>query len=231
MVSKKMNLTLNTQNGSQELSLELKRLIVAGWVGKDKEALMAHIKELGELGVPAPSRTPTYMNLSPENLTTADQMDVVAPESSGEVECVLFKSGGKVYMGVGSDHTDRDFEQYGIPASKQMCAKPVAPTVWALDEVKDHLDKIILRSYMTVKGERKLYQEGPLGDNLSVLEILEEIPTEDGLGLDDFALYCGTFAAIGGIAFGELFEFEMEDPILNRKITHSYGISVLPQYL
>jgi hypothetical protein len=112
-----------------------------------------------------------------------------------------------------------------------MCAKPIAPKVWDMEEVKDHLDKIVLRSYMTVKGERKLYQEGPLGDNLSVLEILEGIPTDDGLGLDNFALYCGTFPAIGGIAYGELFEFEMEDPVLSRKITHSYGVSVLPQYL
>jgi hypothetical protein len=172
------------------------------------------------------------MNLSPATLSIGGDMEVVGPQSSGEVECVLFKSRGKVYMGVGSDHTDRDFEKYDIPASKQMCAKPVASTVWDMDEVKDHLDQVTLRSWMTVEGERRLYQEGRLGDNLDVLEVLGGIPTEDGLGLDnDFCMYCGTFAAQGGIAYGELFEFEMEDPVLGRKIGHAYRLQALPQYL
>jgi hypothetical protein len=58
------------------------------------------------------------MNLSPALLTASDGMDVVRPESSGEVECAFIKNGDKIYMRVGSDHTDRKFEKYGIAASK-----------------------------------------------------------------------------------------------------------------
>lgn len=231
MMVNRLHLVLQSRKGKEDLIVNLSRLIVAGWVGKDKARLQEHIEELGKLGVPAPSRTPTYMNLSPMIVTTADTVDTVGGQASGEVECVLFRSGGRMYVGVGSDHTDREFEKYGIPASKQMCAKPVAETVWRLEEVRDHLDRIVLRSWMTVEGRRRLYQVGRLGDNLGVMEILEGIPAGDGLPADDFCLFCGTFPALGGIALGERFEFEMEDPVLARSIRHGYRQRVLPQYL
>jgi hypothetical protein len=231
MRSQPLQLTLESAAGHRPLALTIDRLIVAGWVGKNQEAVRKHIEELGELGVPAPSRTPTYMNLSAALLTTDEAMDVVGPESSGEVECVVFGSAGRLYVGVGSDHTDRGFEQYDIPASKQMCTKPVAPAVWDLEEVRDHLDRITLRSWMTAGGKRRLYQEGLLGSNIGVIDLLGGVPADDALGLASFSLFCGTFPAIGGIEIGEMFEFEMEDPVLGRKIGHRYRIRCLPQYL
>jgi hypothetical protein len=231
MISQQLDLTLASAAGESPLALTIDRLIVAGWVGKNKEAVRKHIEELGRLGVPAPSRTPTYMNLSPALLTTAKAMDVVGPESSGEVECVLFGSAGRLYMGVGSDHTDRGFEKYDIPASKQMCAKPVAPVVWDVEEVGTHADRIALRSWTTTDGKRRPYQEGLLASNTGVMDILRGVPAEDRLGLERFALYCGTLPAIGGVGIGEVFEFEMEDPVLGRKIGHRYSIRRLPQYL
>jgi hypothetical protein len=231
MAARELNLTLQTLAGDASLSLTIDRLIVAGWVGKDKEALAKHIEELGRLGVPAPTRTPTYMNLSPSTLTTATEMEVVGAESSGEVECVLIKAGPQIYIGVGSDHTDRAFEKYDIPASKQMCAKPISATVWKMDEVKDHLDEVRMRSWITTGGVRRLYQEGSLSANIDVSQILAGIPTDDHLGLGRFCLFCGTFPALGGIEIAEMFEFEMEDPVLGRRLNHHYRINSLPQYL
>ena len=43
---------------------------------------------------------------------------------------MLIQSGGTLYVGVGSDHTDRKVETYNITASKQMCDKPIAPELW-----------------------------------------------------------------------------------------------------
>jgi hypothetical protein len=42
---------------------------------------------------------------------------------------VLLASGGKTYVTVGSDHTDRKVETYGVTVSKQMCDKPIAAEV------------------------------------------------------------------------------------------------------
>jgi hypothetical protein len=147
------------------------------------------------------------------------------------VECVLFKDGARLYVGVGSDHTDRAMEIHGIPASKQMCAKPVAPVVWRHEDVADHLERLILRSWMTINGVRRVYQEGFLGDNRHIMDILKGIPADDGLGFDGLCLFCGTFEAKGRIAYGECFEFEMEDPILDRRISHFYHLRNLPQYI
>ena len=45
---------------------------------------------------------------------------------------------------------------------------------------------------------------------------------------DGTAMFGGTLAAIGGIRSANRFEFELEDPVLNRRITHAYDIVTLP---
>jgi hypothetical protein len=42
------------------------------------------------------------------------------------------------------------------------------------------------------------------------------------------AMFCGTLAVHGGIAPAEKFEMELEDPVLGRRITHSYRVKTLP---
>jgi hypothetical protein len=172
------------------------------------------------------------MNLAPGILTTGDRMQVVGPSSSGEVECVVITDrDGQRYLGVGSDHTDREFEKFSIPASKQMCGKPVAAAAWPFSEVAGHLEALTLRSWMFKDGRRQLYQEGLLSKNRSLIELLENIPEGSVSAGESFCLFCGTFAAIGGLTYGERFEFELFDPVLERRITHVYAIEVLPQYL
>ena len=41
-------------------------------------------------------------------------------------------------------------------------------------------------------------------------------------------MFCGTLAAHGGVRPTEWFEFEIEDPVLRRSITHAYSVRVLP---
>jgi hypothetical protein len=41
-------------------------------------------------------------------------------------------------------------------------------------------------------------------------------------------MFCGTLAAKGGIRPAPRFTFELEDPVLERKISHSYAIETLP---
>ena len=226
-----VSLLIDRTDGQERVTVSVTRLIVAGWAGRDKDAVAKHIEEFKSLGVPPPTRTPTYMNLSPGIVSTAGLMEVVGPDSSGEVECVVFKTRGRMLIGVGSDHTDRNFEKYGIPASKQMCDKIIAPVVWEYPEVKDHMDRIVLRSWMTKAGDTRLYQEGGLDLNLDIGELMEGMPEDEGFSPDDFCMFCGTFPAIGGIVCGERFGVEMEDPVLGRTIRHSYGIRVLPQHL
>jgi hypothetical protein len=226
-----IDLVVESVDGKHALKFAAQRLICAGWVGSDRKALQAHIDELADHGVPKPTRTPIFLNFSPYLITTSDRIDVVTGESSGEVEFVILKSGERLLVGVGSDQTDRGLEKHSIPGSKQMYAKVMAPIVWPYEEVRDHWDQIVIRSWMTQSGNRRLYQEDSLAAILSAGKLLELLPTDDGLPTDELVLFSGTIATKFGLAFGESFEIEMEDPVLERTIQHGYRIRVLPQYL
>ena len=41
-------------------------------------------------------------------------------------------------------------------------------------------------------------------------------------------MFCGTLAAHGGVRATSEFAFELEDPVLGRKIAHAYRVRTLP---
>src|SRR5688572_33439307 len=102
----------------------IKNLVIAGWTGRNVAALEAHIKELEALGVKRPKSVPIFYRVAASLLTTADAIEVMADKSSGEVEFVLYALDDGMWIGVGSDHTDRKAETIGVTLSKQLCAKP-----------------------------------------------------------------------------------------------------------
>jgi hypothetical protein len=219
--------TLDARGGRTPLTLSIRQAVMAGWTGRDPVARDRHIAELEAIGIARPASTPIYYRVSARRLTTAGRIECTGEDSSGEVEFVLIGSGGRIYVGVGSDHTDRKVEAYGITVSKQMCDKPLAPVVWDLDEIKDHWDAIILRSFAWIGGERVLYQEGKLDGMLAVADLVAGGFGEAGLP-DGCAMFGGTFAAKGGIRPASRFEFEIEDPVLERRIGHAYDVVELP---
>jgi hypothetical protein len=80
---------------------------------------------------------------------------------------------GRIFVGLGSDHTDRKVEAYSVTVSKQMCDKPMAPVLWELEDVAGHWDRMILRAFAWIDGARVLYQEGTLDAMLPVKELIE----------------------------------------------------------
>ncbi|AJP58181.1 hypothetical protein UC34_16850 [Pandoraea vervacti] len=207
------------------VDVALDTLIVAGWAGRDAAAVEHHIAELATLGVRRPSSTPCFYRLAPALLSQDDAIDVVGQTSSGEAECVLVRQGDTLLVSVGSDHTDREVEAYGVTVSKQVCAKPLARDAWHLADVAAHWDRLELRSWVTRDGERRLYQEGTVAGLLSPQELMAKL---GAAGLPSgAAMFCGTLAAIGGVAGGEQFEIELHDPVLGRTIRHRYATQAL----
>lgn len=213
--------------GRAPVSIEVDHLVIAGWAGRDKAAMEHHIKELEALGVKRPATTPTFYRVAANRLTQAPVIECNGPDSSGEAETLIIAHGGKLYVGLSSDHTDRKVEAYGITVSKQMCDKPVGPEIWPFEEVEAHWDKLILRSWLIENGERALYQEGTVASLLSPAEVIAQYT--DGAGLKDgTAILGGTMPAIGGVRAGERFECELVDEVLSRKLTLAYDVAVLP---
>ena len=151
-----LNLSLQSGADTTHRDVPIDDAVVAGWTGRDAAAVEKHIKELEALGVKRPATTPIFYRVSAARLTTDGEIEVVGERSGGEVEFVLLQHGGRMWVGTGSDHTDREVETYGVTVSKQMCDKPLAPVFWAFDELAPHWDQLKLRAHVVDNGARKL---------------------------------------------------------------------------
>jgi hypothetical protein len=211
----------------QERTVDIKDLVIAGWTGRDAAAVEHHIVELEAIGVARPRTVPCFYRVGTNLLTTNPDLDMTGVDSSGEVEFVLVSLEDGLYVGVGSDHTDRKVEAYGVTVSKQMCAKPVSVELWPMAELKDHWDSLMLRSFVTRNGKRELYQEGPVTKMLAPQDLIGRyLNGADKLPVGT-AMYCGTQPVIGTIGGGEKFEVEIEDPVKKRTLKHAYSVRSL----
>jgi Protein of unknown function (DUF2848) len=220
-------LVLHGKDGPMQRDIRVDRLVIAGWTGRDKAALEKHIAELEAVGVKRPATTPIFYRASAARLTTDDSVEALGTASSGEVEFVLLRHEAKLWVGAGSDHTDREVETYGVSVSKQMCDKPVAPDFWSFDDVAAHWDRLTLRAHIVEKGLRSLYQEGSVAAMLDPASLIAQFAGKSGLD-EGTLMYCGTLGASGGIRPAEIFEFELDDPVLKRKLQHRYRVQNLP---
>jgi hypothetical protein len=204
--------------------IEITTLIIAGWTGRDKAAVEHHIAELAAIGVKPPRIVPCFYRVGANLLTTASEIEVAGEDSSGEVEFVLVSAPEALYVGVGSDHTDRKVEAYGVTVSKQMCPKPMGRELWSVEEVGGHWDRLLLRSHVTRKGRRRLYQEGAVDRMLPPRELLARFAGSPEVLAPGTAMFCGTLAVQGEIGGGERFEIELHDSVKNRSLRHEYAI-------
>lgn len=209
-------------------SVVLKQLIIAGWAGRDHATNLHHIEELKALGVAPPRHTPMFYRLGKELLSNRAEIQVAGEHSSGEAEAILVHTNGQRWVGIGSDHTDRKVEAYGVTVSKQMCPKPIGRQLWNYDDIQAHWDELVLRSYTGDGQEMHLYQEGPLKTLLHPEALVDMLHAQGGQLDDGSIMFCGTVAAKGGIRAASAFRVELHDPVLGRTLSHQYNTVALP---
>lgn len=214
------------------VSVPAKHFVIAGWTGRDAEAIQHHIHELELLGVPAPSSVPLYYRASASMLTQSDLIEVLGPDSSGEAEPVLFFAQGEWWLTVGSDHTDRRVETYSVAVSKQMCPKPVGRVAWRWSDVASYQDEIELRSRIFEGGKWVDYQKGTFASIRPLVTLRDGCYPAETPDVGSF-VSCGTLGAIKndqgqGIRPAALMELEIHDPRTKRRIIHRYEVEMLP---
>jgi hypothetical protein len=227
-VSTTLTLARWTSAGEIPKPAVIERLVIAGWTGRDPASVEKHIRELEAIGVKRPSTIPCYYRVAAARLTTADEIEASGGDSSGEVEFVLYGHPKGMLIGVGSDHTDRKIETISVAVSKQMCDKPVSVDVWRFADVAAHWDELKLRSWAIRGGERRLYQEGSVTAMRAPAELIAGYRSGATTLPVGTAMFCGTLAAHGGVRATTEFAFEMQDPVLDRKIAHAYRVCTLP---
>ena len=229
-IERTLHLQVASRDGTRPLELAFDTLICGGFSGRNQEAINRHVEELRAHGLQAPHQTPMFFKISTNQARVESTVEVQTGHTSGEVEFVLLcVAGVPQWVTVGSDHTDRDMERHSIPASKQMYPKILAPTVWPLAEVLPHWDALILRSWVCLDGERRPYQEDTLQAMLTPADLLAAAAREYGAqALQRAIVFSGTVTTLGGeLLFGERFEIELLDPLLGRRLQHSYAVQLL----
>lgn len=224
----------HAESGIDRVAIEPTVLVMAGWTGRDEAAVRHHIEELAALGVPGPSRVPLFYRLDPGLFAgAARSIDVLGDATSGEVEAVLVSLADGLWVGLGSDHTDRAMEAHGVAIAKQLCRKPVAPVLWRFEEVIEHWDRMVLRAWIEENGERTLYMEGPLAAVRRPHDLIAGYVGSLGLPPGSplpvgTVVFLGTLNAIGGIRPAPRFEMALEDPVRGRTLEHAYDVRVIP---
>jgi hypothetical protein len=218
----------HASDGTRHIQVAPRHLLVAGWTGRDREALQAHIEELAAIGVARPRATPIFYRVSASLITSAPSIQVIGRDSTGEAEFVLFKAEDRHWITLGSDHTDRKAEAIGVTLSKQLCSKPVAREAWALDELEGHWDSLQLRSFAEIDGARHFYQEGSVASMTPPRQLLSLYESRNpGIWTDGCFMFCGTLPVHGKIRWADAFTVELEDPVLRRTLSHTYRIEPL----
>jgi hypothetical protein len=217
-------------NKSEEISFPVKKMINAGYTGRNQEAVRKHVEELIREGIPAPESTPTAYEVITKLLSFDEEIEVIGDKTSGEAEYVLLCSGKNIYVGVGSDHTDRELEAVSIIKSKQICPNILSKRAWNYGDVEKHWDELILRSWVEEEGgQRLLYQEAPLGVMMSPPDLMEFIKTKMGdRSLEGVLIYSGTIPILAGkTSFSSYFETELYNPVSGKSLRAAYHVKKL----
>ncbi len=227
---KTLKLYLDQDGKEKEIFFAIRRMVNAGYTGRDQGKVKKHIEELKKEGISAPASTPTAYEVISHLILLDREIEVIGDKTSGEAEFILLCQGDNIYVGVGSDHTDRDLETVSIIKSKQVCPNVMSERVWNLKEIRKDWDQIRLRSWVKNEaGEKILYQDAPLSAIMSPEDLLEFVKNAlDDHNLEGVAIFSGTVAILPErIHYSSYFGVELEQPKTGRNLRCDYGIRVL----
>ncbi|WP_445809262.1 DUF2848 family protein [Yoonia sp.] len=223
-MSHRLDVTIESADGTRrDTQFVTERMYNLGSATRDPDTAVAHQQEVAKSGihiafdVPAPRIYPIALHA----LTSDEALFVQTDKTSGEVEIVLHMA-EQLYVGVGSDHTDRALETVSIPGSKQACANHVAPVFWPYDEMRDSWDSCVMRSWV----DGRLYQDVGVNVFIRPEDIIALVRKRvSSVPERDFTVFCGTFVSVDkALGYGAEWRYEMDAPETGRRIGATYQV-------
>jgi hypothetical protein len=218
----------NVDGLADRVGVEVGELVIAGWTGRDRQAIDHHLAELAQLGVKPPSATPLFYRVSNTLITQTDRLQVLGPDTSGEAEAVIVALADGLWLACGSDQTDRKAEAASVAIAKQLGPKVIGRALWRLDDVLARWDELRLRAWATIGGKRVLYQNSALSAMLRADDLIRRYTGGAARLAPGTVMFCGTVVAVDGVRPADRFEVELADPLAGRALTLAYDIDVLP---
>ncbi|MEU3984363.1 DUF2848 domain-containing protein [Streptomyces sp. NPDC026672] len=221
-------LTFELPDGSIR-EVDVVQVLNAGYAGRRQDDVAAHVAELAELGVPAPSVTPALYPVAPYLAQQTEQVPAQHPRTSGEAEWALVVAGdGELLLTAACDHTDRDLEVYGVAWSKNAGPDVLARRAWRLADVASRIDDLTLRAWVRHEGEESEIQSGTLAELLAPAYWVDVLRARDGL-VPGTVLVSGTIPMAPGVdPFADGWRVELGDPATGDVIGLSYDVRPLP---
>ncbi|GAA1672085.1 hypothetical protein MMUR_48840 [Mycolicibacterium murale] len=220
-------LTFELPDGST-VTVEPTTVLNAGYAGRNQDEVAAHIAELAELGVPAPSVIPALYPVSPY---LAQQTEVVHTQhgrTSGEAEWALVITDDEdVLLTVACDHTDRTLETHSVAWSKNAAPDVLGTKAWRLTDIADRVDEITLNAW--VGSDETLIQSGSLADLLGP-DYWLGVLRKRGLFRPGTVLLSGTITMLPDVdQFADAWKVELSDPATGLKSTCQYRTKPMPE--
>jgi hypothetical protein len=183
----------------EQIEIAPAQVILGGYSARSAEERDRHIAELRTIGIEPPARVPAFWHVARHLLTTDDSIEVQGDRTSGEAEFALIVHGGRIYVTVASDQTDRELERVSIPRSKQLCPKVLGSEVIPLDEMRARWDEFELSSDVSADGTTWVpYQRSPLSALLGPATLIQAAGLADDPP-DGSILLCGTIPLVDGV--------------------------------
>ncbi|ANW63968.1 hypothetical protein BCA37_10500 [Mycobacterium sp. djl-10] len=220
-------LTFELPDGST-VTVEPTTVLNAGYAGRNQDEVAAHIAELAELGVPAPSVIPALYPVSPY---LAQQTEVVHTQhgrTSGEAEWALVITDDEdVLLTVACDHTDRTLETHSVAWSKNAAPDVLGTKAWRLTDIADRVDEITLNAW--VGSDETLIQSGSLADLLGP-DYWLGVLRKRGLFRPGTVLLSGTITMLPDVdQFADAWKVELSDPTTGFTSTCQYRTKPMPE--
>ncbi|MEU9339177.1 DUF2848 domain-containing protein [Streptomyces sp. NPDC048290] len=206
------------------------QVLNAGYAGRSQDDVAAHVAELAELGVPAPSVTPALYPISPYLAQQTGTVSVQHGRTSGEAEWALVVADdGELLLTAACDHTDRELEVHGVAWSKNAGPDVLARRAWRLSDVAGRIDALTLRAWVGHGGRETLIQDGTLAELLTPAYWVDVLRGRDAL-VPGTVLISGTIPMAHGVdQFAEGWRVELGDPGTGEVIELAYVVRRLPE--
>jgi hypothetical protein len=225
-----VDLEVQTSTGVEKLHLEIARTYCLGFTIKDTAKMDSHMDEVEKIGVRRPhtDQPPMIFPMATWSTVFGSEAEVQYRRTNGEVEIVTIDNNGELLVTVGSDHTDRKLEQVSIPWSKQVAPNVVAPVVWRWEDVKDHWDQVTMECWVVHEGKKIRYQHANVAEFWSPQEMRDGIRGRVCEDKGPILFLSGTVVTDDGkFKYGTEWTLSLDDPVLNRRIEHTYHVVVL----
>ncbi|WP_157495232.1 DUF2848 domain-containing protein [Kutzneria sp. 744] len=220
-------LTFELVNG-QKVTVFVRSALNGGYAGRSQDDVAAHVAELAELGVPAPTTTPCLYPVAPYLVSQADSVPAQHGHTSGEAEWAMIVTHDDVLLTVACDHTDRDLEVHGVAWSKQAAPDIVGRQAWRLSDVADRIDSLTLTAWVSDGESWTEIQRGTLAELLTPQYWLDALRSRDLLE-PGTVLLSGTIPMHPGVdQFGASWRVELGDPATGAVIRCQYDVRRLP---